>query len=60
MMMPSIFGENLFDDDWMNFPFEQDFWGKKNPLYGKHKDPVKRKTGEKAWIRFHEKNKKER
>ena len=36
MMMPSIFGENLFDDDWMNFPFEQDFWGKKNPLYGKH------------------------
>ena len=20
----------------MNFPFEQDFWGKKNPLYGKH------------------------
>ena len=34
MMMPSIFGENLFDDDWMNFPFEQDFWGKKNPLYG--------------------------
>ncbi|MBD9339970.1 MAG: Hsp20/alpha crystallin family protein, partial [[Ruminococcus] lactaris] len=24
MMMPSIFGENLFDDDWMNFPFEQD------------------------------------
>ena len=29
MLMPSIFGENLFDDDWMNFPFEQDFWGKK-------------------------------
>ena len=20
----------------MNFPFESDFWGKKNPLYGKH------------------------
>ena len=36
MLMPSIFGENLFDDDWMNFPFDQDFWGKKNPLYGKH------------------------
>ena len=36
MMMPSIFGENLFDDDWMNFPFDRDFWGKKNPLYGKN------------------------
>ena len=30
------FGENLFDDDWMNFPFNNEFWGKKNPLYGKH------------------------
>ena len=36
MLMPSIFGENLFDDDWMNFPFNDEFWGKKNPLYGKH------------------------
>ena len=35
MMMPSIFGENLFDDDWMDFPFAHDFWGGKNPLYGK-------------------------
>ena len=26
MLMPSIFGENLFDDDWMDFPFERDFW----------------------------------
>ena len=34
--MPSIFGENLFDDDWMDFPFKDEFWGKKNPLYGKH------------------------
>ncbi|HIS25744.1 MAG TPA: Hsp20/alpha crystallin family protein [Candidatus Pullilachnospira intestinigallinarum] len=34
MMMPSVFGENLFDD-WMDFPFDS-FWGKKNPLYGKH------------------------
>ena len=32
MLMPSIFGENLFDDDWMNFPFNDEFWGKKNPL----------------------------
>ena len=37
MLMPSIFGENLFDDDWMNFPFtDEAFLGKKNPLYGKH------------------------
>ena len=35
MMMPSIFGENLFDD-WMDFPFEREFWGRKNPLYGKN------------------------
>lgn len=35
MMMPSIFGENLFDDDWMDFPFAHDFWGGKNPLFGK-------------------------
>ena len=36
MLMPSIFGENLFDDDWMDFPFDRDFWGKKIPLYGKN------------------------
>ncbi len=36
MLVPSIFGENLFDDDWMDFAFGKDFWGKKNPLYGKH------------------------
>ena len=36
MLMPSIFGENLFDDDWMDFPFDRDFWGGKNPLYGKN------------------------
>ena len=34
MMMPSIFGENLFDD-WMD-SFEEEFFGRKNPLYGKH------------------------
>ena len=50
MLMPSIFGENLFDDDWMDFPFERDFWGRKNPLYGKHaknlmKTDVKEKDG---------------
>ena len=36
MLVPSIFGENLFDDDWMDFPFERGFWGGRNPLYGKH------------------------
>lgn len=35
MLLPSIFGENLFDDDWM-FPFDSYFFGKNNPLYGKH------------------------
>ena len=34
MLMPSIFGENLFDD-WMDFPFEREFFGGRNPLYGK-------------------------
>lgn len=35
MMLPSIFGENLYDD-WMDFPFEKNFFGGKNPLYGKN------------------------
>ena len=34
MMLPSIFGEDLFDE-MMDFPFEDDFLGKRNPLYGK-------------------------
>ncbi|RHM63106.1 Hsp20/alpha crystallin family protein [Coprobacillus sp. AF33-1AC] len=34
MMMPSIFKENLFDD-WFD-DFDNEFFGKKNPLYGKH------------------------
>ena len=33
MLMPSIFGENLFDDDWMDFPFERDFWNTTAPAY---------------------------
>ena len=32
MLMPSIFGENLFNDDWMNFGFPE----VKKALYGKH------------------------
>lgn len=35
MLLPSIFGENLFDE-MMDFPFENEFFGRKNPLYGKH------------------------
>ena len=30
-MLPSIFGENMFDDF-----FDADFFGGRNPLYGKH------------------------
>lgn len=30
MMMPSILRESLFDDDWMDFPFERELWGGKN------------------------------
>ena len=30
-MLPSIFGENMFDD-----LFDVDFFGGRNPLYGKH------------------------
>ena len=36
MLMPSIFGENLFDDFMNDFPFEKHFFGERNPLYGKH------------------------
>ena len=32
MLMPSIFGENLFNDDWMNFSFPE----VDKALYGKH------------------------
>ena len=45
MLMPSIFGENLLDD-W----FDDDFFGRRNPLYGKRaknimKTDVKEKDG---------------
>ncbi len=35
MMLPSIFGENLFDD-FMDDALERNFFGTRNPLYGKH------------------------
>ena len=34
-MLPSIFHENLFDD-WFDDAFEKNFFGERNPLYGKH------------------------
>ena len=33
-MLPSIFGENLFDDFFDDF--DKEFFGSRNPLYGKH------------------------
>lgn len=37
MLMPRIFGESLFDDFMdFRFPTEEEFFGKRNPLFGKH------------------------
>ena len=36
MLMPSIFGENLFNDDWMDFGFPE----VDKALYGKHANDV--------------------
>lgn len=51
-MLPTIFGENLFDDFFDDFDaFDKRFFGKHNPLYGKHaknlmKTDVKEKKNE--------------
>ena len=34
-MLPSIFGENLFDD-FFGDSFEKEFFGNRNPVFGKH------------------------
>ena len=34
-MLPSIFSENMFDD-FFSDPFDREFLGAHNPLYGKH------------------------
>ena len=34
-MLPSIFGENLFDE-WFDGSLERQFFGGRDPLYGKH------------------------
>ena len=39
MMMPSVFDESLFDD-FMDFPFEKEFFSRRNPLYGKRAQNV--------------------
>lgn len=39
MLMPGIFGENLFDN-WMDFPFSDDFWNRRSPFYGKSAQSV--------------------
>ncbi len=35
MMVPSIFNDNLFDS-WMDFPFENEFFGKRDPMYNRN------------------------
>ena len=35
-MLPSIFGENLFDDMWDDMFDTTSMFGRHNPLYGKH------------------------
>ena len=41
MLMPSIFGENLFNDDWMDFGFPE----VDKALYGKHANNVMKTDG---------------
>ena len=41
MLLPSIFGENLFDD-MMNFDFDKEFERMGHPLYGKHAQNMSR------------------
>lgn len=38
MLLPRLFSDNLLDDmdELMTWPDEKDFFGKHNPLYGKH------------------------
>ncbi len=39
MLMPSIFGENLFDT-WVDTPMEREFFSGRNPLYGKNEKNI--------------------
>ncbi len=44
MLMPRVFGENLFDNDWMDFPFRDEFWGKKSPFFNGQEQNALMKT----------------
>lgn len=51
MLLPSIFGENLFDD-MMNFDFDKEFERMSRPLYGKHTQNMMKtdvREGEKSY-----------
>ena len=51
MLLPSIFGENLFDD-MMNFDFDKEFERMGRPLYGKHAQNMMKtdvREGEKSY-----------
>lgn len=51
MLLPSIFGENLFDD-MMNFDFDKEFERMNRPLYGKHAQNMMKtdvREGEKSY-----------
>ena len=39
MLRPSIFGEDLFDE-MMNFPFDNDFFGRRGGMFGKNADSI--------------------
>lgn len=39
MLRPSIFGEDLFDE-MMNFPFDNDFFGRRGGVFGKNVDNI--------------------
>ena len=53
MLLPRIWDEDLFEnmDNWMSWPDESEFFGKKNPLYGKHAKNLMKTALSKALIK---------
>ena len=51
MLMPSIFGENLFDDFFNDFPFYDDNAGQKieKKLYGRHGQNLMPRLPSRRW-----------